>query len=345
MKELPAREYALFLKERREISYAKRGLAFALLAGFLWGVNSLLFEKGGSAPCCSVPEAWLLTPLLITLVADLTIAATSVIRNMALGKGREIIRAFRSRPGRYAMLSASLGTPIGQGCYLIALSLIDAAYAAPLVAAYPAVAAVAGKFFLKERVSKITMLGIILCITGVIAIGYKPASADPGSFFYLGIFFAFMSCLGYTAESTLSGAAIDFIEPLVVISVERITASLVDLFIIIPSALLFTHISYPELQIQEFISAFLFNTNTLYFLTTGIVLYLCYIFFYKGMNATGVARAVSMESTYAIWVIVLSAIFTDIVITMNLVIGAVVVFFGLVLIAGNPKDLIKLRNV
>ena len=77
----------------------------------------------------------------------------------------------------------------------------------------------------------------------------------------------------------------------------------------------------------------------------GIVGACSYMCWYKAMNTTGVSRAMALNITYALWGVVLSAVFLDTEITVNLVIGAVVIFSGMVLVIGNPKDIVNLRQV
>lgn len=63
------------------------------------------------------------------------------------------------------------------------------------------------------------------------------------------------------------------------------------------------------------------------------------------MNMTGVSRAMALNITYSLWGILFSAIFTEVEITSSLLFGAAVITIGMVMVVGNPKEMINLRNV
>ena len=73
----------------------------------------------------------------------------------------------------------------------------------------------------------------------------------------------------------------------------------------------------------------------------GAIAYRCW---YISMTLTGVSRAMALNITYALWGILLSALFTDVEITQTLVVGAVTIFAGMFLVIGNPKDMFTLRQ-
>lgn len=134
----------------------------------------------------------------------------------------------------------------------------------------------------------------------------------------------------------------DFVEPGIALNIYQLTSSSIYIFIIIPLAFFFT-VPTEFANIQA-IFDLLTSTGIIFVICAGIVGSLSYTCWYKAMNTTGVSRAMAINITYALWGVILSAVFLDIEITINLIIGALIIFSGMVLVIGNPKDLVNLRK-
>ena len=201
------------LREQKELRYAKKGLALALMSGMIWSSDGLILGKGLAEGPFGDPALWLFAPLLAAGLHDFCAACLSLAINGAQGKGREVIRTLRSKAGRACIWGALLGAPLGMGGYLMALSMAGPAYVLPITSLYPAVAALLALVFLKERVSLRAWGGLALCVIGAIAIGYTPPEGAGGGLFYLGIAFAFLAAFGWAAEGVCVTSGMDFIEP------------------------------------------------------------------------------------------------------------------------------------
>ncbi|MFR4118238.1 MAG: EamA family transporter [Bilophila wadsworthia] len=159
------------LREQKELRYAKKGLALALMSGMIWSSDGLILGKGLAEEPFGSPALWLFAPLLAAGLHDFCAACLSLAINGAQGKGREVIRTLRSKAGRACIWGALLGAPLGMGGYLMALSMAGPAYVLPITSLYPAIAALLALVFLKEHVS-LRAWGLALCVIGAIAIGY-----------------------------------------------------------------------------------------------------------------------------------------------------------------------------
>ncbi len=69
-----------------------------------------------------------------------------------------------------------------------------------------------------------------------------------------------------------------------------------------------------------------------------------YLYWYLSMNMTGVSRAMALNITYSCGNSV-QRYFTEVEITSSLLFGAAVITIGMVMVVGNPKEMINLRNV
>ena len=159
-------------REQKELRYAKKGLARALMSGMIWSSDGLILGKGLAEEPFGSPALWLFAPLLAAGLHDFCAACLSLAINGAQGKGREVIRTLRSKAGRACIWGALLGAPLGMGGYLMALSMAGPASVLPLTSLYPAIPALLAPHFPKEPVR--------LRAVGGPAIGTSPPSESHG---------------------------------------------------------------------------------------------------------------------------------------------------------------------
>lgn len=332
------------LKEKQALSFAKKGMLLALIAGMIWSLDGLALTTAFSASPFDDSRFWLLAPLLAAGIHDICAAMVSFAYNTAHGRRKEVLRSLFSKPGRFCIMGAMFGAPLGMGGYLLSVSMAGAAYAMPITSLYPAIAAVLALVFLKERISLRAWGGLSLCVVGAIVIGYTPPSGGTSEYFYLGLAFAFIAAMGWAAEGVCVTSGMDFIEPSVALNVYQICSAFLYTCIIIPCVCLLMA-GQNDLPVIEFLSAASSSSALPYIAIAGVIGCTSYLCWYKSMNMTGVSRAMALNITYSLWGVLFGAIFTDLEITRNLVAGAVVIFLGMFLVIGNPKELINVRSV
>ncbi len=332
------------LRERKELGYARKGMFLALLSGMVWCFDGLALGKGLSSAPFADPRFWLFAPLLAAGLHDLCAAVVCFIYNCLHGRGREVFRTLFSKPGRFCILGALFGAPFGMGGYLMAVSLAGTAYTLPITSLYPAIAAVLAMIFLRERISRRAWGGLLLCVAGGAVISYTPPTSGVSEYFYLGLAFAFVASLGWAAEGVCVTSGMDFIEPAVALNVYQIVSSLLYALVILP-LLWLVFGGEGGLPVGEFISGAFRSAGLPYIALAGLVGCGTYLCWYAALNMTGVSRAMALNITYSLWGVVFSALLTDIEITRNLVTGALVIFSGMVLVIGNPREIANLRNV
>jgi drug/metabolite transporter (DMT)-like permease len=332
------------LKEQQELSFAKKGMFLALLSGMIWSLDGLLLDKGLADSPFQDPSFWLLAPLVSAGIHDFCAALFSFIYNCIHGRGKEVFRTLFSKPGRFCILGAMFGAPLGMGGYLMAVSMAGTAYTLPITSLYPAIAAVLALIFLKERISLRAWIGLASCVAGGIIISYTPPTTGVSEYFYLGLLFAFIAAIGWAAEGVCVTSGMDFIEPTVALNVYQICSSILYTCIIIPLTSFWLS-SHQGLEVGSFLSHVLTSSGIPFIALAGVIGCTSYLCWYTAMNMTGVSRAMALNITYALWGVIFSAIFTDIEITKNLIAGAVIIFIGMFLVIGNPKEIVNLRKV
>lgn len=333
-------------RQSKELAYVHKGLFLAALTGVIFCWDGIVLKEGLVAEPFNAPALWLLAPLFAAGFHDFAAAVMSVIINCMQGKSRELWRTLCSKPGRLCILGAGFGAPLGMGGYLMSLSLAGPAYTLPITTLYPAMAAILARIFLKERISFRGACGLVLCVIGAFTIGWTPPpGGGSGLAFYAGIAFAFLAAFGWAAEGVCVTSGMDFVEPGVALNVYQIVSTLLYFVIIIPIAYASLVLRGAGIQAPaELAGAFLSSPALLFFALAGVIGCISYRCWYAGMNITGVSRAMALNVTYALWGVLFSTLFGDVDITANLVLGALGIFAGIILVVGNPREMINLRT-
>jgi len=332
----------------KALAFAKLGILLGLLSGFLWACDGLLVEKAQAYRPFSMETAGSLFMVIAALCAglhDLFAAIFVSAYNYRGGKLVEVGRSIVSKPGRSIILGSIIGASCGMGGYMAALQLAPSAYVMPITALYPGVAVVLAVFFLKESIKPLAWAGIAVCILGASVIGYAPGdgSSTLPATFSLGIAFAVLATMGWGAEGVCVTSGMDFIDPVVALNIRYIVSSVLYFVFLVGCFLLmdFPSNASPARILGDLAA----HRGLLFLVLAGVAGGMTYVSWYRAMNMTGVSRAMALNISYALWAIVLGALFTEIEITIQLIVGAICIFAGALCVVGNPKDMINLRNV
>lgn len=328
-------------QDSQALAYAKKGIILAALSGLIFSADGLFIKSTETYSPFDRPELWLLIPLVCAGIHDLCAGIIITVINWRSGRFREIWRSLRSRPGRYVIAGALIGALFGMGGYMVALQMAGPAYVLPITSMYPAVAAVMAVFVLKERITTRAWAGLLLCVFGAVAVGYTPPDGQAGNVFYWGLFFAALSAVGWGVEGVWVTLGMDFIEPIVALNIYYLVSAVLFLVVLIPPVAIFM---LPEHGGILAPAEFLQSKGIMFVAVAGCLGTMSYLCWYKSMNMTGVSRAMALNISYALWGIVLSSIFTEIKITATLIIGALIIFGGMVMVIGNPRDMLNLRK-
>jgi drug/metabolite transporter (DMT)-like permease len=337
----PPGEYSN-VQEQKALRFARRGVFLALLSGLIFSVDGLLVKGATAYYPFNRADLLLLIPLVCAGLRDLCSALAISLLNWRSGRLSEVGRSLASKPGRSVLGGALIGALCGTGGYMIALHLAGPAYVLPITSLYPAVAAVLAVFVLRERIPLRAWTGLALCVGGAAAISYTPPEGQAGDLFFWGMAFAALAAVGWGIEGVWATSGMDFIEPVVALNIYYATSAFLYVGVLIPLACLALP---PETNSFALLGNFLSGRGTLFVACAGLIGSLSYLCWYCSMNMTGVSRAMALNISYSLWGILLSFLFTDIHLTANLLCGAAIIFSGMFLVIGNPRDMLNLRNV
>lgn len=323
------------LLQERDITYAKRGIGRGLLAGATWGLDGVLMGMVlGLAPFTNNISIFA-APLVGACLHDGFAALWLFIYNAINGKWRDYARTLKTRPAKFILLAAILGGPIGMSGNLLGIFFAGASYTAAITATYPAIGAILGSIFLKEKISPRVWAGITLVIIGSFIVGIVPPEGSAYPHFYLGIGLAAVAAIGWAVEGVMSTYGMDLVDSDIAIGIREATSFFVYIFAILP---LFGGVAYQILS-----DSFTIHSGW-YIGVIGLVGATSFLSWYRAMNMTGVGRAMGLNVTFALWSVFFGWLLNNLQITPNLIIGVVIISIGTILTIGNPKDLVNLRS-
>lgn len=370
------------LLERHQLRYARRGLLYGMLSGIMWGF------QGPVLYVLAMASGWFLDPyrnsfwvgclicLVFTCAHEMFASLWVLLLNGMTGRLKEIGRALRTRPGRLAIVSAVFGGPIGSCGYILGMYLAGGTYAMVISAIYPAVGALLGRIFLKERINARVWAGIFCCLIGAVVVnfgGFEEAALSKT--FILGIIFSALPVIGWGAGGTISNFGMDMVDPDIVLWI-RETASFVLEFVVVllGGSILIAHLSggSETYLMMDGVTEAVFRLDwsagwRLFgrFLTEGRAVFwaavaaafggFSYVLFYRAMNMIGSSRGMAFNVTYAMWGIpgyYLCGLLAKSLchydygysITPVMLAGAVVITVGAILVSVNPRELAHLRD-
>lgn len=320
--------------QQKEVSFAKKGIGWGLLAGACWGLDGVLIGMVLALAPFTNGLSIFAAPLVAACLHDGFAALWLFFENVLSGKWRDYARTLKSRPAKMVIAAAILGGPIGMSGNLLGIYFAGASYTAAITAAYPAMGAILGAIFLKEKITPRVWVGILLAIAGSFVVGYVPPRGSSYPHFYLGLGLAVMAAFGWALEGVMSTYGMDLVDSDIAIGLREVTSFFVYLFAVLPFA---GGVTY-QLLFGSFKTG-----AALYVAVIGLLGGTSYMCWYRAMNMTGVARAMGVNVTFALWSVFFGWLLNGLQITPNLIMGVVIIFAGTIFTIGNPKELTNLR--
>lgn len=310
-------------------------MQFGLLGGLLWGLDTVILGIGlAMAPYVGTAAALAFASIVGSFLHDAGCALwllgyMGVRRRLA-----DTLAALKTRHGRFIMLGALLGGPVGMTGYAIAIGNIGAGYTAIISAFYPAVGAILAVLLLKERMSAGQFIALFAAIGGVMVMGYVTAGSSEAVNAPLGLVGALMCVLGWGSEAVVVayGMRDDAVDNETAIQIRETTSAIVYALVVLP-----------------LFGAWGFTVDAAPSLATGIIMLSAlagagsYVFYYKGIQRIGAARGMALNITYSAWAVVFGLILLGNVPDMVSVICCVVIIVGTVLAACDWGELFGRR--
>ena len=246
------------------------------------------------------------------------------------------------------LLAAFFGGTIAAGGNLIGINMCGPTYTLAIAGTSPIVGSILGRIVFKERIRPLAWVGIVIAVAGVITVSYAPPEGDQYPYFAIGLLGAVASSIGCGLEAVCVTYAADMTDSSTACGIYRtFGSSILTLVFLLPAfGILAGDVTTGFRMIGE---AFSLGNPVLWIAIAALAGGLSYLTLYKAFPKAGIAKSMTVNVTYTLWSIPIGFAFlalgiSDYAITGQAIIGCVVIFIGVVMVIGNPKDLVKLRN-
>ena len=272
-----------------------------IIAGITWALETVILGIAlAMSPFCSTEQAIFLAPFVSTFLHDTCSALWAWIYNGVRGKLPGVWKAFKTKSGKWVVVAAIIGGPIGMTGYVLAVNYMGASIGAVASAIFPAIGSVLAYIFLKEKMKWHQWIFLVITLLGVYGLSYSPDLEIKN--FLLGIVGALMCAFGWGIEAVVLAKCLK--DPEVTdefaLQIRQTTSALVYGIIILP-----------VLKGWGF-TAGLFTGGTGWLIPTIAIAGLCatvsYLFYYKAIAQIGASKSMALNVTYSAWAIVFTVV-------------------------------------
>lgn len=310
-----------------------------IIAGATWALETVILGIAlAMSPFCSTEQAIFLAPFVSTFLHDACSAIWALIYNGVRGHLGNVWRAFKTKSGKWVVLAAIIGGPVGMTGYVLAVNYMGASIGAVASAIFPAIGSVLAFFFLKEKMKWHQWLFLVITLLGVYGLSYSPELAINN--FWLGLIGALMCAFGWGIEAVILAKCLK--DPEVTdeyaLQIRQTT-----------SALFYGIVILPIIKGWGF-TAQLFTAGTGWLLPTIAIAALfatvSYLFYYKAIAQIGASKAMALNVTYTAWAILFTVILlgdTSVLSPITILCAVVVLVCG-IFAAADFKEILSKKK-
>ncbi|MHC1749686.1 MAG: DMT family transporter [Cellulosilyticaceae bacterium] len=318
-------------KQQMESKFKKQGVVAGLTSGLTFGLYGVIVGFAANIDPFLGASA-ILVPIISSGINDSFAAIWLLIFNLIKGRGKEITRSLKTKPGIMICIAALFGGPIANAAYLVGIANAGAA-AIPISALCPMFGAILARILFKQKIEKRVGGGMLLCIIGAAVISYAPAGSTSGNFTF-GLICAFVAALGWGVEGALSAFGGAVLDPNIAINIRQIVSGLSFIVVLIPALG----------GLGLFAAAVQVPSILLIIGGAGLLTAISFLSWYKANSTCGCATGMALNITYVFWGIFFSVLLLGQQLTVPMVVGSVVLLLGALFVSVNPMDLIKKKE-
>ena len=230
-------------------------------------------------------------PLLVTFLHDICSAAYLLFFMAGKKQLKKIKKALFTREGKFVILGALFGGPLGMTGYVLSIRYLGAGNTAMISALFPALGSFMAWIILKEKLTAGQIIGLLLSITGMVLMGGTITGIEQEKFLP-GILFALICVCGWASEVIICGYGMKsgVINNEQALTIRQMTSALFYFCIILSGI----RGHGAVLQIMGSKGMLIIMAAAL----AGTVSYLCY---YRTIHQLGASTAMALNITYAAW--------------------------------------------
>ena len=284
-----------------------------ILAAVTWALETVIIgiALAMSPLVNNAGEAIFLAPFISTFLHDACSAVFSWIYNGVRGKLGSVFRAlFKTKSGKWVVIAAIIGGPVGMTGYVMAVTYMGASIAAIASAIFPAIGSVLAYIFLKEKMKWYQWLFLALTILGVYGLSYSTELAPKS--YLLGILGALLCAFGWGIEAVILAKCLK--DPEVTdeyaLQIRQTTSAIFYGAALLPILGL---LGFREGGLNPWGFTLSLFQGTGWLLPTvaiaGLFATVSYLFYYKAIAKIGASKAMALNITYTAWAMIFALIY------------------------------------
>jgi len=256
------------------------GHADGLLSGATWGVVAVLLPTAGQLPSASLPA----TSVAVAALFDAAAAVFLLTRSGVAA----VVRVLASRRALAIGLCGLLGGPLFMGGYVAAVLLAGPADALTATATYPVIGAILARPLLRQRLDRVGWLGVVAAVAGATLIAVDPGNGVPN---LIGIGLALVAAAAVALEGIAATRAMEGLDVITVMAArELLSAGMFGLVVlVVPGAVATVGQVVADAGLTVLIAG------------AGVIGGYSYVIWYRSIRTIGVARAMALNISYAMW--------------------------------------------
>lgn len=300
-------------------------MIYGVLSGITWAIETIILGIAlAMTPFLDGKQAIMLAPFVSTFLHDACSALWATLFNVVKGNEKNVIKALKTKSGKFVALAAIIGGPIGMTGYVLTVKYMGSSIGAIASAIYPAIGAILAFIFLKEKMQWYRWIMLIITLAGVYGLSYSPDIQVTN--FMLGLLGTFMCSFGWGVEAVVLAKCMqdDSVKDEYALQIRQSA-----------SALFYGVVILPIIGGWKFTIS-LFSANSMSLIGTialaALFATISYLFYYKAIATIGASKAMAINVSYVAWAIIFNIIFfheTSLLSPMTLLCAVIVIVCGI----------------
>lgn len=307
----------------------KIGIFTGIGSAVTWGIDTVLMAIVLTMVPFTSDNAIFIAPVITACFHDLFSAIWTFIYLALKRQLRPLVKAMKTKSALVVALAALMGGPVGMTGYVLSVKYIGPSYTAIISSLYPAFGAILAYLILKEKITKVGWLGLVIAILGICIVGYSPSDSGINA---TGLIWALVCVIGWGSECVICaiGMKADEVSAEYALQIRQLTSGIVYSAFIIP------------IMGGIGVSFEVLRTSSLWWVIaialSGTLSYLCY---YQSIHKIGATKAMGLNITYVVFSVVLDVVINGTELSLKTIICSLMVMFGVYLVARVSEENIE----
>jgi drug/metabolite transporter (DMT)-like permease len=300
------------------------GYVDGLVSGATWGVVAVLLPGSDQLSGASL----LAMSVAVAALCDTAAAFFLLVRSGVAGSLAGVARVLASRRALAIGACSVLGGPLFMGGYIAAVILAGPSHALTATATYPVIGAILARSLLRQQLERVGWLGVTVTVVGATLIAVDASGSENSGHVLVGIGVALAAAAAVALEGIVATRAMVGLDTNTVMAVQKLLSAIMFglVLLVIPSGI-------------ATVGSVMANTGLIVpIVCAGMIAGYSYVVWYRSIREIGVARAMALNISYAMWGALFAWSLRHAPLTLLALTGCAVVTAGAVLTILSGRD-------